>query len=78
LPVILSGNLCTELKITKEYIEGMDGGFSKRNLSKLGVPWPPPKGWKYALEHGYHFDDNGNLINGSLEVPEQLIFLPNN
>jgi hypothetical protein len=25
------------------------GGFSRNSLSKLGVPWPPPKGWRKAI-----------------------------
>ena len=25
------------------------GGFSRKSLAKLGVPWPPPKGWRKAL-----------------------------
>jgi len=25
------------------------GGFSRVSLSKLGVPWPPPKGWRKAI-----------------------------
>jgi hypothetical protein len=25
------------------------GGFSQISLKKLGVPWPPPKGWRRAI-----------------------------
>ena len=25
------------------------GGFSRRSLAALGVPWPPPKGWRKAI-----------------------------
>ncbi len=25
------------------------GGWTKKQLAKWGVPWPPPKGWKEAL-----------------------------
>jgi len=25
------------------------GGFSEVSLRKLGVPWPPPKGWRAAI-----------------------------
>ncbi len=25
------------------------GGFTKASLEKLGVPWPPPKGWRKKL-----------------------------
>jgi hypothetical protein len=27
------------------------GGWNKKNLAKLGVAWPPTKGWKYRLLH---------------------------
>lgn len=26
------------------------GGWSSATLASWGVPWPPPKGWKKALE----------------------------
>lgn len=28
------------------------GGWTRATLANWGVPWPPPKGWKYALENG--------------------------
>lgn len=28
------------------------GGWSKATLEAWGVPWPPPKGWRRALERG--------------------------
>ena len=28
------------------------GGYSRKTLAKLGVAWPPKKGWKYRLTHG--------------------------
>jgi hypothetical protein len=28
------------------------GGYTKEQLAKWGVPWPPPKGWKEALLTG--------------------------
>jgi hypothetical protein len=28
------------------------GGWTKKDLATLGVPWPPPKGWRKALEAG--------------------------
>lgn len=27
------------------------GGWTKLSLAKLGVAWPPPKGWKRQLEN---------------------------
>lgn len=26
------------------------GGFAKKTLASWGVPWPPPRGWRNALE----------------------------
>lgn len=40
------------MKITKQYIESFlseRGGYTKANLAKLGVDWPPQKGWKKRL-----------------------------
>lgn len=40
------------MKITKEYLESLKtekGGYTKETLAKLGVSWPPPKGWKKKL-----------------------------
>ena len=28
------------------------GGFSRAGLEQLGVPWPPPAGWRQALLRG--------------------------
>lgn len=36
----------------KQHIEAMcsaRGGFSKKDLASLGIPYPPPKGWKKRL-----------------------------
>lgn len=38
---------------TKEEIEAaktLRGGWTREQLAKWGVPWPPPRGWKAALE----------------------------
>lgn len=40
------------LKPTEEMIENgktPEGGWTKEQLAKWGVSWPPPKGWKEAL-----------------------------
>ncbi len=42
-------------KITIEQLEACKtekGGWSKETLTLLGVPWPPPKGWKKKLLGG--------------------------
>ena len=39
-------------KITEVQLEELRtprGGFTKKTLAILGVPWPPPKGWKKKL-----------------------------
>lgn len=35
------------------------GGFSKEQLAKWGVPWPPPKGWVDALLAGQTMSEAG-------------------
>lgn len=43
------------IKLTEQEIEkgrSPKGGFTKRQLARWGVPWPPPKGWKDALLAG--------------------------
>jgi len=38
--------------ITEEYLESLrtkKGGYTKKNLKKLGINWPPRKGWKKQL-----------------------------
>jgi hypothetical protein len=38
---------------TKDEIEAAKtprGGWTREQLAKWGVPWPPPHGWKAALE----------------------------
>lgn len=36
------------------------GGWTRKSLASLGVPWPPPKGWKRRLLEG-----NQNELSGS-------------
>jgi hypothetical protein len=43
------------MKFTAEEIEAAKtakGGYSREALAKLGVPWPPPKGWRQSLLNG--------------------------
>ncbi len=38
---------------TPEQIEAAKtsrGGFTRSTLESWGIPWPPPKGWREALE----------------------------
>lgn len=35
------------------------GGFTKEQLAKWGVPWPPPKGWKEQLLAGRSMSEAG-------------------
>jgi hypothetical protein len=44
-------------KFTPEQVEASmtkRGGFSRESLANLGVPWPPPKGWRAAITIGRH------------------------
>ena len=43
------------MNLSKEQIERLQttkGGFRRKDLEALGVPWPPPKGWKKRLLKG--------------------------
>jgi hypothetical protein len=43
------------VKRTKQELEMLKtpkGGYDRATLKMLGVPWPPPKGWKRALING--------------------------
>ena len=48
----------TETKIKNPTLEEImqartpNGGWTKETLSKWGVPWSPPKGWKKKLLNG--------------------------
>ena len=45
--------------VTRELIERLktkNGGWTKSTLKLLGVPWPPPKGWKNKLLQGQESD----------------------
>lgn len=40
------------MKVSKSEVESEmtpNGGYTKEQLAKWGVPWPPPKGWKKTL-----------------------------
>lgn len=42
--------------ITREEFEAgktKNGGFTREQLRKWGVPWPPIKGWKKRLVYGH-------------------------
>ena len=55
LPPVVSLEEAAEaerVKVTAEEIEAArspSGGFTKAQLAKWGVPWPPPRGWKERL-----------------------------
>jgi hypothetical protein len=36
------------------------GGWDRATLSKWGVSWPPPKGWRKELEHLHQLQEQGN------------------
>ena len=42
-------------RLTEEEIEAgrsPRGGWTREQLAKWGVPWPPPTGWRHTLLHG--------------------------
>ena len=52
----------SKTKKTAAYIDLLiseKGGYSKKALLELGVPWPPKKGWKRALIAASHAQAHG-------------------
>lgn len=44
------------MKVSKELLEALkseNGGYTRETIEGLGVPWPPPKGWKRRLLKGW-------------------------
>ena len=40
------------MKITNEWLlrwQTSNGGYNKKQLTILGVPWPPKRGWKHDV-----------------------------
>lgn len=41
------------MKLTREFIDqgkSARGGWNRKQLALLGIPWPPPRGWPKKLE----------------------------
>ncbi len=38
-----------EMEAKIESLKSSKGGWTKASLASLGVPWPPPAGWKAKL-----------------------------
>lgn len=52
----------SKTKVTAAYVDGLisdKGGYSKKTLQSLGVPWPPKKGWEKRLIRSYHGEVHG-------------------
>lgn len=47
-----------------ESIKSPRGGFTRAGLKKLGVPWPPPKGWRRKLMRADRPVDIKPLLDG--------------
>lgn len=45
----LSGVAVSDSESLIESLKTPKGGWTKASLALLGVPWPPPKGWKKRL-----------------------------
>ena len=48
-PPLPSGRVMAE---RIESLKSPAGGWTRASLAQLGVPWPPPKGWRRALIEG--------------------------
>jgi hypothetical protein len=44
------------------------GGFTKRALASIGVPWPPPKGWRQNLIRENALATKSNLYHSRNEL----------
>ena len=44
------------------------GGFTKRALASIGVPWPPPKGWRQDLIRENALATKSNLYHSRNEL----------
>ena len=38
-----------EMEALIESLKTENGGWTKESLERLGIKWPPPKGWKKLL-----------------------------
>lgn len=63
---------------TNEIIEALRtpaGGFTRKGLESIGVPWPPPKGWRKNLIRDNALADRSNVVyfprNEVEEKPEE-------
>jgi hypothetical protein len=54
-----------------ESVRSPRGGFTRAGLANLGVPWPPPKGWRKRLLA------RGILINPKAGVPARTPTIKN-
>ena len=44
------------------------GGFTRRALASIGVPWPPPKGWRQNLIRENALATKSNLYHSRNEL----------
>ncbi len=44
------------------------GGFTKRAVASIGVPWPPPKGWRQDLIRENALATKSNLYHSRNEL----------
>lgn len=48
--VVASDTMSESIKEKIKRLQTAGGGWTKADLASLGVPWPPPKGWRKRLE----------------------------
>ena len=68
----LSSFISSMMKRTLHEIEAHQtakGGWTKKSLAALGVPWPPPKGWKAALLNGTPIPVQAPIVKASKPTP---------
>lgn len=53
------------MKITHEWVKQnmtKNGGYTRSQLELIGVPWPPPKGWKRRVRGNLIDDDSARAF----------------
>lgn len=47
------------------------GGWTRASLARMGVPWPPKRGWRRELEALYHRGTPRKIVRSPDLFPER-------
>jgi hypothetical protein len=56
-----------------ESLRSPAGAWTRASLAQLGVPWPPPRGWRQALIHGRPIPERAPKRRSSSEIPLPIL-----